>query len=131
MSTPADLRLLKTHEWARREGNTVVVGVSEFAVEQLNRELVYLELPPVGREVKQGQPFGVIEAVKAASDLYAPVSGKIVEVNDAAGADPMVVANGPFADGWMVRIEMSDPGELESLTTGAEYQRLIDSGEMH
>ena len=89
MSTPVELRLLKTHEWAREEGNTAVVGVSEYAVEQLNRELVYLELPEVGRVVKQGGPFGVLEAVKAASDLYAPVSGKIVAVNDAAGADPM------------------------------------------
>ena len=131
MSTPVELRLLKTHEWAREEGNTAVVGVSEYAVEQLNRELVYLELPEVGRVVKQGGPFGVLEAVKAASDLYAPVSGKIVAVNDAAGADPMVVANAPFTDGWMVKIEMSDPAELQNLLPGEEYQRLVDSGELH
>jgi glycine cleavage system H protein len=131
MSTPVELRLLKTHEWARQEGSTVVVGVSEYAIEQLNRELVFLELPEVGRVVKQGGPFGVLEAVKAASDLYAPVSGTVVAVNGAAAEDPMVVANAPFTDGWMVKIEMSDPSELDKLVPGGEYQRLVDAGELH
>ena len=131
MSTPVELRLLKTHEWARQEGSTVVVGVSEYAIEQLNRELVFLELPEVGRVVKQGGPFGVLEAVKAASDLYAPVSGTVVAVNGAAAEDPMVVANAPFTEGWMVKIEMSDPAELDKLVPGDEYQRLVDAGELH
>jgi len=131
MSTPVELRLLKTHEWARQEGSTVVVGVSEYAIEQPNRELVFLELPEVGRVVKQGGPFGVLEAVKAASDLYAPVSGTVVAVNGAAAEDPMVVANAPFTEGWMVKIEMSDPAELDKLVPGDEYQRLVDAGELH
>jgi glycine cleavage system H protein len=82
MSRPSDARFLKSHEWARKEGNVIVIGVSDFAVEQMNKEIVFLELPAVGRGIAAGESFGVIESVKAASDLYAPVSGKIVETND-------------------------------------------------
>ncbi len=131
MTAPPDVKLLKSHEWARKEGDRVAFGVSDFAVEQLNREIVYLELPEVGRKVAAGDPFGVIEAVKAASDLYAPMSGTVVEVNAAAVENPILVADSPYGDGWLVRVEPSEPVEWENLISAAEYQQAIDSGEAH
>ena len=131
MAAPVDVKFLKSHEWARKDGDEAVFGVSEFAIEQLNHEIVYLELPSVGQQVKAGETFGVIEAVKAASDLYAPLSGKIVAVNDAAVNDPMVVAQDPFAEGWLVKIAPSAAGEWDSLLSSDEYTKLIESGEAH
>jgi len=127
MEIPSNLRYLKTHEWARVDGKVVTVGVSEYAVEALNRDIVFVELPAVGAEVRQSQPFGVIEAVKAVYDLYAPVSGRVTEVNGALAADPGVVGRLPFSDGWMIRIEMSNPAELGNLLTPEQYAKHLET----
>ncbi len=127
MNIPKELRFLKTHEWVRIEGKTATAGVSEYAVEALNRDIVFVELPAVGTAVEQGKPFGVIEAVKAVYDLYAPVSGRVTEVNQALAGDPGVVGRLPWTDGWMIRIEMSDPKELDNLLTPEQYAEQIAS----
>ena len=127
MEVPTDLRYLKTHEWARVAGNETTVGVSEYAVEALNRDIVFVELPAVGAEVRQGQPFGVIEAVKAVYDLYAPVSGRVTAINETLAGDPGVVGRLPFSDGWMIRIAMSDSGELDSLLTPEQYAKQLET----
>lgn len=131
MAAPVDAKFLKSHEWARKDGETAEFGVSDFAIEQLNHEIVYLELPSVGQNVTAGETFGVIEAVKAASDLYAPLSGKVIAVNDAAVNDPMIVAQKPFAAGWLIKISLADAGEWDSLLSSEEYTKLIESGEAH
>jgi glycine cleavage system H protein len=131
MARPADLRYLKSHEWARRDGDLITVGVSDYAVEQLNREIVFLELPPVGRQVKQGSPFGVIEAVKAAYDLYAPVSGTIEESSQAVVDDPSLAGNDPFGAGWLIKIRPDSPGDWDNLLSGDDYQKVLDAGEAH
>lgn len=131
MAKPPDVKFMKSHEWARKEETLAVIGVSDFAVDQLNREIVFVELPDAGREVKQGQVFGVIEAVKAASDLFAPVGGKIVEVNSAVVDNPLLVAEDPYGKGWLVKIEPSVPADWENLLGGDEYETLIQSEESH
>ena len=129
MAVPSDLRYLKSHEWARLDGNEVTVGVSEYAVEALERDIVFVELPAVGAQVKQGEPFGVIEAVKAVYDLYSPVTGRVVEVNGALADDAGIVGRSPFGDGWMIRVEIADPVELEQLLTPDQYRTLLESEE--
>jgi len=127
MEVPGDLRYLKTHEWARVEGGEVTAGLTEFAVEALNRDIVFVELPAVGAQVKQGQPFGVIEAVKAVYDLYAPVSGRVTAINETIAGDPGVVGRLPFTEGWMLRIEMSDPTELNNLLMPEQYGKQLET----
>jgi len=127
MDVPSNLRYLKTHEWARIEGAEATVGVTEFAVEALNRDIVFVELPPVGREVVQGQPFGVIEAVKAVYDLYAPVSGRVTAVNEALAIDAGIVGRLPFSDGWMIRIAMSNPSDAGNLLTPEQYGKQLET----
>jgi glycine cleavage system H protein len=122
MNVPNDLRYLKTHEWVRIEGGKATVGVTEYAVEQLNRDIVFVELPAADTQVRQGQPFGVIEAVKAVYDLYAPVSGRVVEVNQAVADDPAIVGQSPFDQGWMIRIEMLEANEVNSLLDSRQYR---------
>ena len=131
MPQPADVRFLKSHEWARKEGGLITVGLSDYAVEQLNREIVYVELPEVGRKVQQGHPFGAIEAVKAAEDLYSPVSGTVEAVNDQVPGNPALVAEAAFDAGWMIRIRPDNPSEWENLLSPEDYQKLIESGEPH
>lgn len=131
MGRPADVRFLKSHEWARRDGSEFCVGVSDYAVEQMNHEIVYVELPAKGKQVRKGESFGVIESVKAASDLYAPISGTITDVNTAASDDPAVVASSPYDSGWIVKIQPSDPSEFDALLTGEQYEELIASEGEH
>ena len=121
---PGDLLFTEKHEWVRIEGDTATVGISDYARNQLG-DIVYVELPETGVEVSQMSPFGTIEAVKAVSDLYAPVSGEVLEVNDDIAADPGVIKNSPYGDGWMIKIKMSDPGEVNSLMKPEEYKKLI------
>jgi glycine cleavage system H protein len=131
MPAPAEVRYLKSHEWARQDGDLVTVGLSEYAVEQLNREIVYVELPEPGRVVTQGEPFGVIEAVKAAEDLYSPVSGVVEEVNANLEGNPALVAESPLGGGWMIKVRPSNPSEWENLLSATDYQQFIQSGEPH
>lgn len=121
---PEDLYYTKEHEWAQVDENIVTVGVTEFAQDQLG-EIVYVELPEEGQKITQGQPFGVVESVKAASDLYAPVSGTVIEVNTTLNDDPGVLNDDPMNLGWLVRIEMDTEKELANLLRAPDYKKLI------
>jgi glycine cleavage system H protein len=128
MNFPDDLRYTREHEWARRKGKNVVVGITEYAQDQLG-DVVYLELPDVGDPVKKGDSFGVVESTKAVSELFAPVSGKVVEVNDPLSDAPETVNEDPYEEGWMVVIEPSDPAELEELLDAKAYQAFVEEQE--
>jgi glycine cleavage system H protein len=126
MEFPENLRYTKTHEWVRVEENgTIVVGLTDYAQEQLG-ELVYVELPePSDETVARDEPFAVVESVKAASDVYAPVSGRVTEVNDELPNSPEVINQDPYGDGWMLRMEIDGEDEIEELMSAAEYEELI------
>ncbi|RMH43977.1 MAG: glycine cleavage system protein GcvH [Gammaproteobacteria bacterium] len=122
---PADLKYSKDHEWVRDEGDGIVtVGITDHAQELLG-DMVYVELPEVGAEISAGDEAGVAESVKAASDVYSPVSGEIVEVNEALEDAPETVNNDPYNDGWMFKVKLSDPSELDDLLSAEEYAELI------
>jgi glycine cleavage system H protein len=124
MEFPANLRYTKEHEWARQEGNRVVVGITDYAQKELG-DVVFVELPEVGTTIAAMDTFGVVESVKAVSDLYAPVSGTIVEANTILEDQPELVNASPYGQGWMVVIEAAHPGELQQLLTAAEYQAYV------
>jgi glycine cleavage system H protein len=117
---PENLRYAKSHEWARLEGETVVVGISDYAQKSLG-DVVYVELPEVGEDYDQGTPFGVVESVKATSDIYAPVGGTVLEVNEELGSDPAVVNQDPYGAGWIVRFQVRDAAEYKTLLDPAAY----------
>jgi glycine cleavage system H protein len=123
METPGDLKYSKEHEWARVEGDVVTVGITDFAQNQLG-DVVYVELPKVGAQVRLMAPFGVVESVKTASDLFAPVSGEVIEVNGALADRPELVNAAPYSDAWMIKVRMSDPADLEELLSAGEYEQL-------
>ncbi len=120
---PEDLRYTKDHEWARKEGTLLVVGITAHAVEQLG-DITLVTLPEIGKEVEQGSAFGDIDSVKAVSELFAPVSGTIVACNDALEASPELVNESPYDKGWLVKIEPSDPSQLDGLLDAAAYREL-------
>jgi glycine cleavage system H protein len=122
---PSALRYTREDEWCRIEGKRVVVGVTDYAQQQLG-DIVFVELPAVGASVEKGEPFGVIESVKAVSDLYAPLSGEVVEVNAALADHPESVNEDCYADGWMIAIEASDPSEVEALLDADQYRRHVE-----
>jgi len=126
MSFPDDLKYSREHEWARVEGNRVVVGITDYAQRELG-EIVYVELPEVGTEVEQMEAFGTVESVKAVSDLYAPVSGEVVEINGALEDDPGLINTDTYGEGWMLVVEMSDPDELDELMNAEEYAAFIEA----
>ncbi len=114
-------RYAKSHEWARVEGDLVVVGISDYAQDSLG-DVVFVELPEVGDDYKQGETFGVVESVKAASDIYAPIAGEVVEVNEALADTPDKVNQAPFADGWLAKFKPVDSSQLDSLMSAEEYK---------
>lgn len=120
---PDDLRYTKDHEWARKDGSAIVVGITQHAVEQLG-DITLVTLPDVDTEVEQGGAFGDIDSVKAVSELFAPVSGKIVAKNEALDASPELVNESPYGKGWLVKIEPSDPAQLDGLLDAAAYREL-------
>ena len=124
MEFPTDLKYTKEHEWVRIEGNVGVVGITDYAQGELG-DVVFVELPAKGRTVKSGDTFGTIEAVKAVSDLYAPVSGEVLEVNAALAANSELVNKEPYGGGWMLKIKIADAGELSGLLDAAAYRALI------
>lgn len=126
MTVPVELKYTKDHEWVRVEGNTAAIGITDWAQGELG-DIVFVELPNVGDGLRRSEPFGTIEAVKAVSDLSAPVSGKVLEVNSALDDDPMVINGDPYGAGWMVKIELSESGELEQLLDAGGYTELIES----
>lgn len=125
MSFPGELRYTKDHEWIRVEtdGKTATVGITDFAQHELG-DIVYVDLQPVGTELAREQPFGTVEAVKTVSDLFMPVSGTIVAVNSDLDARPELVNEDAYGQGWMVRVEMSNPGEVDGLLTAEQYEAL-------
>ncbi|MDP8958323.1 MAG: glycine cleavage system protein GcvH [Actinomycetota bacterium] len=125
MTTPDDRRYTEEHEWALVEGgNRVRVGITDYAQDALG-DVVYVELPEVGREVRQGEAFAEVESTKSVSEVYAPVAGRVVEVNDALGESPDLVNSGPYGEGWFAVIEASDPTQVETLLDAAGYQEMI------
>src|SRR5438552_3747827 len=123
---PKTLRYAKSHEWAGMEGNLVVVGITQFAVDQLT-DVVYIELPDVGDHVFAGDSFGEIESVKAVSDLYAPVNGEVIAVNEKVVEDPGRVTSDPYGKGWMIKIKVEPGTNLNHLMTLEKYQKQIAS----
>jgi glycine cleavage system H protein len=124
MEFPANLRYTKEHEWARQEGNRVVVGITDYAQKELG-DVVFVELPEVGTTIEAMGTFGVVESVKAVSDLYAPVSGTIVEANTILEDQPELVNASPYGQGWMAVIEAANPEEFQQLLTAAAYQAYV------
>ena len=120
---PSDLRYTKDHEWVRVDGDTATIGVTDFAAGQLG-DVVFVDLPAVGKAVEQFATFGVVESVKAVSDLYAPLSGEVVAVNDDLGAKPELVNSDPFGEGWMIRVEIGDAAQIGELLDAAAYEKL-------
>ena len=120
---PADLRYTKDHEWVRLDGDTATIGVTDFAAKQLG-DVVFVDLPAVGKSVEQFATFGVVESVKAVSDLYAPLSGEVVEVNEELRSNPEFVNGEPFEGGWMIKVRVADAGQFEGLLDAAGYEQL-------
>lgn len=120
MSVPSDRRYLKSHEWHKLEGDVVTIGITKFAADELT-DITYVSLPPVGKDLAAGKPFGEIESVKATSDLYAGVSGKVVAINDQLANHPELVNNDPFNTGWMIKIKPSDAAQINNLLDAAKY----------
>ena len=115
----------RDHEWLTVDGDVATVGITDYAQSQLG-DVVYVELPEIGRRVEQGKEAAVVESVKAASEVYAPVSGEVAEVNEALAADPAMINADPMGDGWFLKLRLDDPKELEGLMDEAAYQRLVE-----
>lgn len=127
MNIPAELKYSKDHEWVRVEGNRAVIGITDFAQDSMG-DIVFVELPSEGDTVESEDTFGVIESVKTASDMYSPVSGKVVEVNSEPVDSPEIVNQDPYGKGWLIVVEMSDPSQLEQLMSAKEYQAMVEEG---
>ncbi len=126
MNIPDDLKYTREHEWVRDNGDgTVTVGITDFAQGELG-DIVFVELEPEGSEFDQDEVFGTVEAVKTVSELYSPVSGEIIEINEALEDDPEIVNNEPYGGGWMVKIKLSDSSELDNLLSAENYAELTD-----
>ena len=125
MNTPKELRYSEEHEWVRVEGDKVRVGITDFAQSELG-DIVFVELPEVGTEVTSNEPFGSVESVKTVSELYAPISGKVVEVNEALNDNPEFVNESPYEKAWMIVIEPSDLSEVDNLLTAEQYEAMIN-----
>jgi glycine cleavage system H protein len=129
-NVPADLKYTREHEWAKREGDRIRVGITDFAQEQLC-DVVFVELPKVGGKVAAHQTFGVVESVKAVSDLFAPVSGEIVETNADLTQKPETVNKDPYGKGWMLLVKPSSAGEWDQLLTPQQYEEFLAQGGGH
>jgi glycine cleavage system H protein len=118
---PDDLHYSKDHEWVRVDGNVAIVGITDYAQDSLG-DVVYVELPKVGDDFAANESFGSVESVKAVSEVFSPVSGEIVGTNEALADTPEKVNQDPYGDGWMIHVKMSNPGEVDSMLTAAEYE---------
>jgi glycine cleavage system H protein len=126
MASPKDLRYTKTHEWVRLDGDLATVGLSDFAQNELG-DITYLELPEVGDSVTQSEPLGVVESVKAASDIYSPIGGEVVERNEDAIGAPEIVNQSPYDQAWLIKVRVADPSELDSLMPSEEYDTFAEA----
>jgi len=124
MEFPEDLKYSKEHEWVLVEGNVATVGITDYAQDQLG-DIVFVELPAVGDKVSKEDAFGVVESVKAVSDIYAPVTGKVIEINDDLPDNPEILNEDPYGDAWIIKIEMSDPDEIDDLLSSTEYEEYV------
>jgi glycine cleavage system H protein len=125
MDFPKDLRYSRTHEWVKVEGKEAVIGITAYAADELG-DIVYVELPEDGDDLEKDTAFGVVESVKATADLYAPLSGKVIESNEPLEDAPEVMNEDPYGDGWMLRISLADPSELEELMDAGAYQEFVE-----
>jgi glycine cleavage system H protein len=124
-TTPEDSRYAKTHEYVHVEGDVATIGITDYAQKELG-DVVFVELPPVGGQLEAANELGSIESVKAVSDLFAPVTGEVIEVNDALRDKPELVNTDPYGDGWMIRVRMTDPSEVDELMTAEEYEEYVE-----
>jgi len=120
-NVPEDLHYSKDHEWVRVEGDVAVVGITDYAQDSLG-DVVYVEMPKAGEQFAANEPFGSVESVKAVSEVFSPVTGEVVGINETLNDEPEKVNQTPYTDGWMIRVKMSNPGEVDSLLTAAEYE---------
>jgi glycine cleavage system H protein len=126
MKIPADLKYTEDHEWVRVEGNTAVVGITDYAQNELG-DVVFVEIESEGEELDKGETFGTVEAVKTVSDLFMPVGGKVSEVNEALADDPELVNKDPYGKGWMIKIELNDSSETDDLLSADDYKKMIEA----
>lgn len=124
MTFPENLKYTKEHEWIKIEGDTGVIGITEYAQGELG-DVVFVDLPQIGKQVKQGDSFGTIEAVKAVSDLYAPVSGEVLETNNELEKTPELINKEPYGKGWIIKLKLSNKGEVDNLLDPKAYRELI------
>lgn len=122
MASPKDLKYTRTHEWVRFDGETAVLGITDNAQNELG-DITYLELPEPGDSVSSGEPFGVVESVKAASDVYSPIDGEVVERNDEAVDAPELINQSPYEEAWLVKVKLSDPTQLDALLSNDDYDQ--------
>ena len=120
-NVPENLHYSKDHEWVRVDGNVAIIGITDYAQNSLG-DVVYVELPKTGDEFSANESFGSVESVKAVSEMFTPVTGEVLEINEALTDEPETVNSDPYGDGWMIRLRMSNPGEVDSLLTAAEYE---------
>ncbi len=124
MDTPEELKYSKDHEWISVDGDVSTIGITDYAQGELG-DVVYVEMPEAGTLISKGESFGTIEAVKAVSEVYSPVSGEIVEINDKLEGEPALVNQSPYSDGWMIKLKLTDPDELSDLMDAAAYKEMI------
>jgi len=124
VNIPSELKYTREHEWIKIEGDTATVGITDFAQGELG-DIVFVELPKVGESVQYMKPFGTIEAVKAVSDLFAPISGKIIGVNQALDNDPMIINRDPYQGGWIIKVQVSDKSQIEQLLDPNSYKSIL------
>ena len=124
MATPKDNKYAKSHEWVNVEAGVATIGISEYAQDELG-DVVFVDLPQVGSQIEAGDEFGSIESVKAVSELFAPVSGEVVEINEALADRPELVNSDPYGEGWMVRVRLTDASQVEVLLDAAAYEQLV------
>ena len=130
MSSPADLKYSKSHEWVRLDGDVASIGLADHAQSELG-DITYLELPDVGDTITAGEPLGVVESVKAASDIYAPIGGEVVERNESAISAPELVNQSPYGDAWLIKVALTDSAELDALMDAAAYDEFLESESGH
>jgi glycine cleavage system H protein len=124
MSFPANLRYTKDHEWIKIEGNTATIGITDFAQKELG-DIVYMEVETIGKDLEEGAVFGTVEAVKTVSDLYLPVTGTITELNAALSGSPELINTDPYGEGWMIKMTVKNPGDVEKLMDAAAYEAIV------
>jgi len=124
MNIPQSLKYTKEHEWVREDGDTVTVGITDHAQGELG-DIIFVEFPEIGQKIQRDEPIGTIEAVKTVADLFAPISGTVTEINETLDDSPESVNQDPYGDGWMVKVSVSEPGELDNLMSAVQYQEMI------